>query len=66
MQAIILVQVPRKDAGSHFRSGNIQKKKIRFVPTCVKTEYVDGEKIKEDTMYSLKDGEFVEVCEHNE
>ena len=42
------------------------KEKDRFVPTCVKTEYVDGEKIKEDTMYSLKDGEFVEVCEHNE
>lgn len=32
----------------------------------MKTEYVDGEKIKEDTMYSLKDGGFVEVCEHNE
>ena len=42
------------------------KEKGRFVPVCVKTEYVDGEKIKEDTMYSLKDGEFVEVCEHNE
>ena len=42
------------------------KEKCRFVPVCVKTEYVDGEKIKEDTMYSLKDGEFVEVCEHNE
>lgn len=37
------------------------KEKGRFVPVCVKTEYVDGEKIKEDTMYSLKDGEFVEV-----
>ena len=42
------------------------KEKGRFVPVCVKTEYVDGEKIKEDTMYSLKDGEFVEACEHNE
>lgn len=27
---------------------------------CVKTEYVDGERIKEDTWYKLKNGEFVE------
>lgn len=35
--------------------------KGRFVPRCVKTEYVDGEKIKADTWYCLKNGEFVEV-----
>lgn len=35
--------------------------KDRYVPKCVKTEYVDGEKIKEDTMYKLIDGEFTEV-----
>lgn len=35
-------------------------KKIN-VPVCVKTERVDGEKIKEDTFYMLKNGEFVEV-----
>lgn len=28
---------------------------------CVKTEYVDGERIKEDTWYKLKNGEFVET-----
>ena len=28
---------------------------------CVKTEYVDGERIKEDTFYKLENGEFVEV-----
>lgn len=28
---------------------------------CVKTEYVDGERIKEDTWYKLKNGEFIEV-----
>ena len=33
----------------------------RSVPRCVKTEYVDGEKIKADTWYRLKNGEFVEV-----
>ena len=31
------------------------------VPIYVKTEYVDGEKIKADTPYMLKNGEFVEV-----
>lgn len=35
--------------------------KKRNVPVCVKTERVDGEKIKEDTYYMLKNGEFVEV-----
>lgn len=32
-----------------------------YVPLCVKTEFVDGEKIKEDTFYMLKNGEFVET-----
>ena len=29
-------------------------------PKCVKTEYIDGRRIKEDTWYILIDGEFVE------
>ena len=33
-----------------------------YIPKCVKTEYVDGERIKEDIFYKLVDGEFVEVC----
>ena len=37
--------------------------KNRYVPVCVKTEYVDGENIKADTWYQLKNGEFVEVTE---
>ena len=37
------------------------KEKGRSVPRCVTTEYVDGEKIKPDTWYQLKNGEFVEV-----
>ena len=32
-----------------------------YTPICVKTEQVDGERIKEDTFYMLKNGEFVEV-----
>ena len=35
--------------------------KQRHVPACVKTEYVDGEKIKADTPYKLENGEFVEA-----
>ena len=34
-----------------------------LVPVCVKTERVDGIKIKPDTWYKLQDGEFVEVTE---
>ena len=37
--------------------------KNRNVPVCVKTEYVDGENIKADTWYQLKNGKFVEVAE---
>ena len=33
-----------------------------WTPVCVKTEQVDGDRIKEDTYYQLKGGEFVE-CE---
>ena len=35
-----------------------------WIPKCVKTEYVDGERIKEDTFYKLVDGEFKEVEEN--
>ena len=35
--------------------------KGRYVPICVKTEYVDGKKIKPDTLYQLIDGEFKEI-----
>ena len=37
--------------------------KNHTVPVCVKTEYVDGENIKADTWYQLKNGKFVEVTE---
>ena len=37
------------------------EEKKRYVPKCVKAEYVDGERIKEDTTYKLIDGEFKEV-----
>lgn len=37
------------------------EEKKRTVPVFVKTEYVDGEKIKEDTWYKLENGNFVEV-----
>ena len=40
---------------------NWNKEKGRYVPVCVKTEYVDGERIKADTFYKLENGEFVEI-----
>ena len=39
------------------------EEKNRYVSVCVKTEYVDGENIKSDTWYQLKNGKFVEVAE---
>ena len=35
----------------------------KMKPKCVKAEYVDGERIKEDTWYKLVDGKFVETNE---
>lgn len=35
------------------------------VPVCVRTERVDGERIKEDVFYRLKNGEFVEVADED-
>lgn len=35
--------------------------KGRYVPVCVRTEFVDGEKIKADTYYRLEDGVFTEI-----
>ena len=32
-----------------------------YIPICVKTEYVDGERIRADTFYKLIDGIFLEV-----
>ena len=32
-----------------------------YIPVCVKTEFVDGDRIKEDTWYKIKNGEFIEA-----
>ena len=39
------------------------KEEKKTIPICVKTEKIDGEKIKEDTWYRLENGEFKEVEE---
>ena len=39
----------------------IDEETEKMRPKCVKTEYVDGERIKEDTWYKLVDGEFVSL-----
>ena len=41
----------------------LSDEKKHYVPVCVKTEYVDGENIKADTWYQLKNRKFVEVNE---
>lgn len=46
------------------KTNNVDKKGRKiWIPKSVKTEYVDGEKIKEDVFYKLIDGEFKEVEE---
>ena len=47
--------------GSWITLSEWKKDGERYVPVCVKTEQVDGVKIKEDTWYELKDGVFVET-----
>ena len=37
------------------------EKESEYIPICVKTERIDGKKIRADTFYRLKNGEFVEV-----
>ena len=37
------------------------KDNLYWIPKCVKAEYVDGERIKEDVFYKLENGEFVEA-----
>ena len=37
------------------------EKEYAYIPVCVKTEQIDGERIKEDVYYKLEKGEFVEV-----
>lgn len=49
------------DTGNEDEEGN-----YIWFPKCVKTEYVDGEKIKEDVFYKLIDGEFKEVTKTEE
>ena len=46
--------------GSWITLAEWEYKEEEYTPTCVKTEYVDGERIKEDTWYKLVNGEFVE------
>lgn len=41
-------------------------KKNRNIPVCVKTEYVDGDRIKADTWYGIENGEFYEVRNEQE
>ncbi len=48
--------------GSWITLAEWRLKDDKYFPKCVKTEFVDGERIKADVWYMLKDGEFTE-CE---
>ena len=37
------------------------EEKRAWIPVCVKSAQIDGESLKEDTWYALRNGEFVEV-----
>ena len=41
----------------------LNEKESAYIPVCVKTEKIDGVKIKEDTYYRLVNGEFIEEVE---
>lgn len=47
--------------GSWITLAEWKDKEGEWKPVCVKTEYVDGCRIKADTYYKLVDGEFKEV-----
>ena len=55
--------VVKAKKGSWITLSEWKWKDEKYVPVCVKTEFVDGERIKSDTPYMLKDGAFVEVDE---
>ena len=52
----------RRAAGLTLAEWRLDYSKSRFVPVCVKTAQIDGEVLKENTWYTLENGEFVE-CE---
>ena len=55
----------RAKKGSWITLAEWELKDGKYFPKCVKTEFVDGERIKVDVWYMLKDGEFTE-CENME
>lgn len=50
----------KKDSWITLSEWKYSEEKRKLVPVCVKTEFVDGERIKEDAWYKLINGEFVE------
>ena len=55
----------RAKKGSWITLAEWESRDDKYFPKCVKTEFVDGERIKADVWYMLKDGEFTE-CENVE
>ena len=55
--------IAKAKIGSWITLAEWERKDNVWVPICVKTEQVDGERIKADTFYKLVNGEFKEVEE---
>ena len=54
-------QMASSGDGAQMAEWKWSDEKNLYIPVCVKTEQVDGERIKEDTFYMIKDGKFAEV-----
>jgi hypothetical protein len=55
--------IVKAKAGNWITLSEWEYSKGKYIPKCVKTEYVDGKKIKADTWYKLVNGKFTEVEE---
>ena len=55
--------IAKAKVGSWITLAEWVEKDNKWIPEYVKTEYVDGDRIKEDTFYKLENHEFVEVKE---
>ena len=61
VSAIGVGSIAKAKVGSWIVLAEYKMNGNRVIPLCVKSEKVDGKKIKADTWYKLEDGEFEEV-----
>ena len=59
-KGLICIDKAKKGSWITLSEWKFSEEKNRYIPVCVKTEYVDGDKIKADTFYRLVNGKFEE------